>query len=77
MPLYDTCFEIVFPYSLVDQSGALVTLNDYDELMSFLDQLSEDDTFVIQYPITVEFEDGTQQSVGSDEELEALYESCE
>ncbi len=72
-----TCFEIVFPFSVASQSGDLVTFSDYDQLLDFLDQLTENDTFVIQYPISVEFEDGTQQSVGSDEELEALYEICE
>ncbi len=72
-----TCFDIVFPFAVVTQSGTVSSFNDYDELMGFLSQLSEDDSFVIQYPITVEFEDGTQQSVGSDSELEVLYDSCE
>lgn len=71
------CFEIVFPFSFVSENGIVDTVNNYDELYDFLSQLSEDDTYMISYPITVEFEDGTQQTANSDEELAALYESCE
>ena len=71
------CFDIVFPFSFVVNDGNLETINDYDELWNFLSGLTEDDTFVISYPITVEFEDGSQQTANSDEELAALYESCE
>ena len=71
------CFEIVFPFSFVVNDGNLATINDYDDLWDFLSGLTEDDTFVISYPITVEFEDGSQQTANSDEELAALYEDCE
>ena len=71
------CFEIVFPFSFVSENGTVDTVNNYDELFDFLSQLSEDDTCMISYPITVEFEGGTQQTANSDEELAALYESCE
>ena len=71
------CFEIVFPFSFVSGDGNPEVINDYDELWDFLSGLTEDDTFVISYPITVEFEDGSQQTANSDEELAALYESCE
>jgi len=71
------CFEIVFPSSFVVNDGNLETINDYDYLWDFLSGLTEDDTFVVSYPITVEFEDGSQQTANSDEELAALYEDCE
>ena len=71
------CFEIVFPFSFVSENGTVDAVNNYDELFDFLSQLSEDDTCMISYPITVEFEDGTQQTANSDEELAALYETCE
>ncbi len=73
----EQCFEIVFPFSLVSGNGTVETFNGYDGLMEFLSQLTEEDSFMISYPITVEFEDGTQQTANSDEELDALYESCE
>ena len=71
------CFEIVFPFSLVSENGTEDTFNNYNELFDFLSQLSDDDTCMISYPITVQFEDGTQQTANSDEELAALYDSCE
>ena len=71
------CFEIVFPFSFVVNDGNVETINDYDELWNFLSGLTADDTFVISYPITVEFEDGSQQTANSDEELAAIYESCD
>ena len=40
-------------------------------------QLTEEDFCVISYPITVQFEDGTQQTANSDEEFDALYDACE
>jgi len=73
----EQCFEIVFPFSLVSGNGTVETFNGYDGLMEFLSQLTEEDSFIISYPITVEFEDGSQQTANSDEELDALYESCE
>ena len=73
----EQCFEIVFPFSLVSGNGTVETFNGYDGLMEFLSQLTEEDSFMISYPITVEFEDGTQQTANSDEELDALYNSCE
>jgi hypothetical protein len=73
----EQCFEIVFPFSLVSGNGTVETFNGYDGLMEFLSQLTEQDSFMISYPITVEFEDGSQQTANSDEELDALYESCE
>lgn len=73
----EQCFKIVFPFSFVSNSGTVVTFNGYDELLDFLNQLTEEDFYVISYPLTVQFEDGTQQTANSDEELEALYERCE
>ena len=73
----EQCFEIVFPFSFVSENGIVDTVNNYDELFDYVSQLSDDDTCMISYPITVQFEDGTQQTANSDEELEALYDSCE
>jgi hypothetical protein len=73
----EQCFEIVFPFSFVLGDGSIVDVNDYDELWDFVSQLTEEDTCVISYPLTVQFEDGTQQTANSDEELDAFYESCE
>ncbi len=71
------CFEVVFPFTFVSDSGDIQTINDYDQLWAFLSSLTEDDTYVISYPVNVEFEDGSQQTANSDEEFAALYDSCE
>tara|TARA_Y100000385_G_C13066602_1_gene627012 strand:+ start:842 stop:1765 length:924 start_codon:yes stop_codon:yes gene_type:complete len=71
------CFEIVFPFSLVSNDGTVETFDNYDELFDFLNLLTENDIYMISYPLTVEFEDGTLETVNSDDEFEALYESCE
>lgn len=73
----EQCFEIVFPFSFVSENGIVDTVNNFDELFDYLSQLSDNDTCMISYPMTVQFEDGTQQTANSDEELEALYDSCE
>ena len=73
----EQCFEIVFPFSFIYGDDTIVDVNDYDELWDFVSQLTEEDTCVILYPLTVQFEDGTQQTANSDEELDAFYESCE
>jgi hypothetical protein len=71
------CFDIVFPLSMISDSGVVEVINGYEELFDFLNGLNEDDVFMISYPLTVEFEDGTQQTVNSDDEFEALYDSCD
>tara|TARA_B100000768_G_scaffold180463_1_gene200497 strand:- start:44875 stop:45501 length:627 start_codon:yes stop_codon:yes gene_type:complete len=73
----EQCFEIVFPFSFVSENGIVDTVNNFDELFDYVSQLSDNDTCMISYPMTVQFEDGTQQTANSDEELEALYDSCE
>ncbi len=73
----EECFEIVFPMSFVTENETVVTVNNYDELWEFVSQLTEEDFCVISYPITVQFEDGTQQTANSDEEFDALYDACE
>jgi len=73
----EQCFEIVFPFSFIIEDGSIIEVNDYDELWDFLSQLTEEDTCIISYPLTVQFEDGTQQTANSDEDLDAFYESCE
>ena len=73
----ELCFEIVFPMTFVSENGTVVTVSDYDELWDFISQLTEEDVFVVSYPITVQFEDGTQQTANNDEEFEALYAACE
>lgn len=73
----EECFEIVFPMSFVTDNETVVTVNNYDELWEFVSQLTEEDFCVISYPITVQFEDGTQQTANSDEEFDALYDACE
>ena len=60
--------------SFVTENETVVTVNNYDELWEFVSQLTEEDFCVISYPITVQFEDGTQQTANSDEEFLTIKE---
>ncbi|EDP97170.1 hypothetical protein U8527_02445 [Kordia algicida OT-1] len=70
------CFEIVFPLTLVDDSGNVTTVNDEDEFFTYLDGLADDAFFTITYPMTIEYEDGTQATINSDDELTAAFDAC-
>lgn len=71
------CFEIVFPITLVDDSGNITTVNDDDEFFAYLDGLGNDTFFTITYPMNIEYEDGTQATINSDEELDAAFDECD
>ena len=70
------CFEIVFPITLIDDSGNVTTVNDDDEFFTYLDGLGNDTFFAITYPMNIEYADGTQATINSDDELDAAFDAC-
>ena len=75
------CFEIVFPIELTIPGTGNVTINDYDELETTLDDWYEanpdpDDYPMPVFPVIVILEDGTQQTINDEENLEDLFEDC-
>ncbi|MEM6719525.1 MAG: hypothetical protein AAF611_09435 [Bacteroidota bacterium] len=71
------CFEIVYPITLVQEDGTVVTVNDDEEFITFLSGLDNDDYFVPTYPMNIQYEDGTQATINSDAELEAAFDACD
>jgi len=70
------CFEILFPMSFVSSDGTITTVNDEFEMMDFFTLLDDTSDIMITYPIYVELEDGTQQSINNDTEFETLLDDC-
>jgi len=60
--------------SFADESGNVSTANNEEELADLLE--NSDEGITIVYPINVVLEDGSTQAINSDEEFEALFESC-
>ncbi|MEM6684616.1 MAG: hypothetical protein AAF617_02380 [Bacteroidota bacterium] len=71
------CFEIVFPLTLVDDSGNVTTVNNDTEFITFLDGLANDAFFTITFPMTIEYTDGTQATINSEDELIAAFDACD
>lgn len=78
---FEECFEIVFPINLILPGASPSPVNDLDELYAAVDawyeanpNSSEDPT--IEFPITVILEDGTEETINNEEELDDLFEDC-
>lgn len=77
----DKCFSLVYPLTLVLPDGSTITGDDRKAIKSQLREwkAANPDTEerpAIQFPVTVELEDESTQEVASQEELEALKETC-
>lgn len=77
----ERCFTLVFPASISFPDG---TATEYDDRRSMKqglrqwrrDNRGSDSRPSLAYPITVELQDGSQETLASKEELIALKESC-
>lgn len=74
------CFELVFPISLTID-GEDVSFDDKQSMREAVRAYKQEagDDFVrptLVFPVTIEFEDGTQQSIASKEELKAAKDAC-
>ncbi|HPF11365.1 MAG TPA: hypothetical protein PKW08_02965 [Flavobacteriaceae bacterium] len=75
-----SCLKVVFPITVEanSQTVTLNSLNDVAQVQAIFDQSSTDvDQLVIQFPITVGFEDFSTLTVSSQTELNAIATSCE
>ncbi len=81
----DHCFELVFPMTVNQTDGTISTVNDEDELYDLLDELvpleieeeeAEELILSMLLPFDILLEDGTQQTITSIEELDAVLEAC-
>jgi len=76
----EECFDLNFPIS-IQLGGETITADNYDALDDAIDAWyeanpnSEEEPELV-YPITITFEDGTNSTIASDEELDTALESC-
>ena len=75
------CFTLVFPLS-VEIGGEVSTFEDKSSLREAIKAYKEDagmgaERPELVFPITIEYEDGTQVEVADIDELKALKEACE
>lgn len=76
-----SCFQLQFPVTLAFPDGATEEVEDRQAMKQAIrvwKQNNEDseEKPSLSFPITVVLEDGTEQTLNSQEELEALKESC-
>ena len=69
------CFGYVFPITLTNETVETV-VNNEDELYDYYDSLNEEADPKITFPITIKFDDDTEQNIANDDELDNAYESC-
>ncbi len=74
---FENCFEIVYPLTLVDETGNLTTVNDDDAFIAYLNGLANDAFFTITFPMNIEYEDGTPATINSEDELIAAFDACD
>jgi len=77
------CFDVVFPVTVEFPNGSVleaatpatfkVALREWKEA----NPGRQEERPTLVYPLTVEFEDGTQTSVNSVDEIRALKDTCE
>ncbi|MFY0629677.1 MAG: hypothetical protein JXR05_04795 [Flavobacteriaceae bacterium] len=72
----EVCFEIVYPLTLIQDNGTIVTINSDIQFDNYLQSLGSDSFFTVSYPMTVRFEDGTEQVINNDNEFNTLLDSC-
>ncbi|HBL78800.1 MAG TPA: hypothetical protein DDZ79_02080 [Aequorivita sp.] len=75
------CLNIVYPISFFtyntnqQQTGTVTITNDW-ELFDFLHRLGPDDFISLDFPITVQLEDGSSVEVNTNQQLQALIVDC-
>ncbi len=77
----DRCFSLVFPLTLVLPDATTITGADRQDLKTQIRDWKSNNPDAtekptLQYPVTIELEDGTTQEVASVEDFTALKESC-
>lgn len=74
------CFDLVYPFSFTMPDGSTITLNSKDDKSLIRDWYvanpGTNERPVLQFPLDIEFQDGTVQTINDQTELEAAKESC-
>ncbi len=77
----DKCFSLVYPVTLVLPDGSTITGEDRKEIKTQLrewkaENPDNEERPSLQFPVTVELEDDSTQEIATQEDLEALKETC-
>lgn len=77
----EDCFDVTFPITLLIGDDRRV-FNSQEELDNAQDEWEQANPnseveVTVEYPITITYSDGSQETMNSDEELEAAYEACD
>lgn len=74
------CFDLVYPFSFTMPDGSTITLNSKDDRSLIRDWYVANpgttERPVLQFPLDIEFQDGTIQTVNDQTELDTAKESC-
>jgi hypothetical protein len=78
---FDKCFEFVYPISYVMPDGSVITGNSEKEIWQLIKEWyeanpDEKDKPVLQYPVDIQYKDGTIVTINDDEEMKAAYGNC-
>ena len=81
MGKFRACFELVFPLDVLLPEGTLVEVESYREIKQTLREWRQDnpgstDRPQLNFPIEIEHEDGSTETINSVEELKAAKEAC-
>jgi hypothetical protein len=77
----DLCFEVNYPVTIVFPDGTTAEATDDDEAEDIVEKWYEDNGEMVgdptlSFPISITKEDGSQETINSEEELEAAIISC-
>jgi len=77
----EDCFDVVFPITLLigDDRRVFNSQEELDNAQDEWEQANPNSEIEItaEYPITITYPDGSQETMTSDEDLEAAYEACD
>ena len=76
------CLDLEYPitvstYDTVNQTSAVIVLENDEDLYILLDELDEDELVGINFPISVVLADGTVIEINNNDELEEIIEDVE
>lgn len=74
---FPECFTINYPVSVVMPDGTQQSAADDDALYNLFDGLDDEDDLAFVYPISITLEDdGSTQSIASDDDFDAVMADC-
>lgn len=75
------CFELVYPISWTMPDGSTADMNgegDWDAIKAWYEDHPESEEKPdLNYPVDIVYEDGTNQTVGDENEMESIKEDCD